>query len=86
MSNQNDIHTLTILNGQENIHKLVMLNTNYHTLSLRTPTSTTADYEQLMNKPSINNIVLIGNISLAELFSGGVIIDGGDSNSFVTDV
>ncbi len=65
---------------EENVHTLMMCDTNYHMLTLATPRRGTNDYEELINKPSINNIVLIGNITLSELFAGGLIIDGGDSH------
>jgi len=35
------------------------------------------DYNRLRNKPSINNVELIGNLDFNNLFPDGLIIDGG---------
>lgn len=43
---------------------------NYHTLTITTPVAIgkePTDYNNLNNKPSINNVELIGNLSLDEL-------------------
>jgi hypothetical protein len=38
-----------------------------------------SDYEKLKNKPKINNVELVGNRFLADLFQDGIIIDGGEA-------
>jgi hypothetical protein len=43
----------------------------------------TTDYMALTNKPSISGVVLVGNLTLADLFPQGIIIDGGDSTEEV---
>lgn len=43
---------------------------NYHTLTIVTPVAQgggTKDYNVLINKPAINDIELVGNMSLADL-------------------
>ena len=42
----------------------------------------TFDYNKLNNKPQINNVELIGNISLEDLFPDGLIINGGTSGGW----
>lgn len=41
------------------------------------PVVGTKNYEELYNKPKIDGNELIGNMSLSELLSGGLILDGG---------
>lgn len=38
-----------------------------------------SNYEKLENKPQINNVELIGNKFLNDLFPDGIIIDGGEA-------
>ena len=38
------------------------------------------DYEKLLNKPKINGVTLLGNMETSELFSQGIILDGGDAS------
>ena len=40
------------------------------------------DYEKLKNLPQINNVTLIGNLFLGDLFPDGIIINGGDSTGY----
>ncbi len=45
---------------------------NYHTLTLATPVATgggtgTSDYEKLINKPVINGVEVVGNLTLEDL-------------------
>lgn len=45
---------------------------NYHTLTLATPVATgegagTSDYEKLNNKPVINGVEVVGNLTLEDL-------------------
>lgn len=42
-----------------------------------------SDYEKLANKPKINNVELIGNKLLNDLFPDGIIIDGGTAEGAV---
>lgn len=37
------------------------------------------DYELLDNKPQINGVELIGNKTMSEILSGGIILDGRDA-------
>lgn len=37
------------------------------------------DYNHLYNKPSINNVTLVGNKNMSDLFPDGLIIDGGSA-------
>lgn len=39
----------------------------------------TKNYEDLINKPQINMVELIGNLQLHDLFPDGIIINGGDA-------
>ena len=43
----------------------------------------TTDYNVLKNKPQINGITLEGNKLLADLFSDGLILDGGDAEGAI---
>ena len=38
------------------------------------------DYEMLDNKPQLNGIELIGNKTMSEILSAGIILDGCDAN------
>lgn len=38
-------------------------------------------YTEILDRPSINDIELVGNKTMTELLAGGLIIDGGDSSS-----
>lgn len=42
----------------------------------------TKDYELLINKPQINNIELVGNKFLQDLFPDGILINCGDSTGY----
>ena len=41
---------------------------------------TTSNYEQLLNKPQINGVTLLGDMTSSELFPHGIILDGGDAS------
>ena len=41
------------------------------------------NYEQLINKPQINSVELIGNKLLADLFPDGIIVDGGSAEGVI---
>lgn len=43
-------------------------------------------YAGLPDKPSINNITLVGNKQLADLFPDGIIINGGDSTGYTPPI
>jgi hypothetical protein len=40
------------------------------------------DYEQLINKPRINSVEIVGNLHLSDLFADGIVINGGDAGGF----
>jgi hypothetical protein len=63
-----NMHTLTL--SKTNNHTITLSKPDEHTLTLATPIvvdGETADYNQLVNKPRINNVILQGNISLETL-------------------
>lgn len=63
----------------ENIH-LVMDDNNDEKLVEHLPYyAKETNYEKLENKPQINNVELIGNKFLNDLFHDGIIIDGGEA-------
>ena len=46
------------------------------------PIIRTTSYNELYNKPKINDVELIGNQYLADLFPDGIIINGGNSTGY----
>ena len=68
--------TLTLApSSEEEVHSLNMRNSNRFTLSLTTPiaqggsggSGESGDYNSLYNKPSINDVELVGNLTLEDL-------------------